>query len=77
MSTALTAIITMYAYYCAPTSRARADRFVQVIDAKTPQAALAVENEDARIDSRYIKDERAKQDPSRSLFNQDTSHLLG
>ena len=28
--------------------------FRQVIDAKTPQAALTVEGEDARVDSRYV-----------------------
>ena len=51
--------------------------FLKVIDEKTPQAALAVENEDARIDARHIKDERVKQDPSRSFFNQDASFRLG
>ncbi|KAI0270027.1 hypothetical protein BC834DRAFT_584211 [Gloeopeniophorella convolvens] len=49
----------------------------QVIDAKTPQAAIGIEGEDARVDSRLIKDERAKSDPSRSLFVQDDSDRLG
>ncbi|KAI0264256.1 CHY zinc finger-domain-containing protein [Gloeopeniophorella convolvens] len=48
-----------------------------VIDAKTPQAAIGIEGEDARVDSRLIKDERAKSDPSRSLFVQDGSDRLG
>ncbi|KZV66466.1 hypothetical protein PENSPDRAFT_744738 [Peniophora sp. CONT] len=48
-----------------------------VIDAKTPQAALTVENEDARIDARHIKDVREKQDPTKTFYNQDTSFRLG
>ncbi|KAH8798741.1 CHY zinc finger-domain-containing protein [Flagelloscypha sp. PMI_526] len=42
-----------------------------VIEAKTPQAVLGVEGEDARIDSRMIKDERAKQKPQSSIFMRD------
>ncbi|EOR00477.1 hypothetical protein E3P92_03486 [Wallemia ichthyophaga] len=38
-----------------------------VIDAKTPEAALMVEGEDARVDNRIIKDERAKIDPERTI----------
>ncbi|KAH9042934.1 hypothetical protein EDB83DRAFT_2507569 [Lactarius deliciosus] len=48
-----------------------------VIDAKTPQAAIGIEGEDARIDSRLLKDERVKKDPSRSLYSQDHSDRLG
>ncbi|KAI0031974.1 hypothetical protein K488DRAFT_78751 [Vararia minispora EC-137] len=48
-----------------------------VIDAKTPQAALAVESEDARIDSRFLKDDRVKNDASRSIYGIDTSFRLG
>ncbi|KAJ9095723.1 hypothetical protein QFC20_006590 [Naganishia adeliensis] len=48
-----------------------------VIDAKTPKAMLGVEGEDARIDSRMIKDDRIKVDASRSLYvQQDVSHKL-
>ncbi|TIA86793.1 hypothetical protein E3P99_03570 [Wallemia hederae] len=38
-----------------------------VIDAKTPEAALMVEGEDARVDNRMIKDERSKIDPERTI----------
>lgn len=58
---------------------------------------LAVEGDDARVDSKYvapnqtspscfsslslglrmIKDERVKEDPSRSLFNQDFTDRVG
>jgi len=49
-----------------------------VINAKTPQAALAVEGEDARIDSRMLKDDRMKDSQSRSIFTQkDASISLG
>ncbi|GHJ88097.1 hypothetical protein NliqN6_4499 [Naganishia liquefaciens] len=48
-----------------------------VIEAKTPKAMLGVEGEDARIDSRMIKDDRIKVDASRSLYvQQDVSHKL-
>ncbi|KAF8483986.1 hypothetical protein DFH94DRAFT_626161, partial [Russula ochroleuca] len=51
-----------------------------VIDAKTPQAAIGIEGEDARIDARQVvrllKDQRMKADPSRS-FEQDDSDRLG
>lgn len=58
-------------------------RVRQVIDAKTPQAVLGVEGEDARVDARSVsstlgnvnliayrmlKDDRIRQDPNRSLF---------
>lgn len=49
-----------------------------VLQAKTPQAALAVESEDVRVDSRMLKDERTKEDQSRSIFTlQDASSRLG
>ncbi|KAI0686272.1 hypothetical protein BC835DRAFT_1408628 [Cytidiella melzeri] len=48
-----------------------------VIEAKTPQAVLGVEGDDPRINARMLKDERAKQDPSKSIFNQDLSERLG
>lgn len=40
-----------------------------VLDAKTPKAALQVEGEDARVDSRMIKDERVRQEGMRSIFD--------
>ncbi|KAH9935166.1 uncharacterized protein BXZ73DRAFT_89525 [Epithele typhae] len=48
-----------------------------VIEAKTPQAVLGVEGEDARVDARMLKDDRTKQNPSRSLFNMDFSDRVG
>jgi len=51
-----------------------------VIEAKTPQAVVGVEGEDARIDSRMLKDDRVRQDPKQSIFTQDDddfSDLLG
>jgi len=48
-----------------------------VIDAKTPQAVLGVEGEDARVDARMLKDDRVQQDPKRSLFGQDFSDRVG
>ncbi|GJJ08245.1 hypothetical protein Clacol_002454 [Clathrus columnatus] len=53
------------------------DDYVQVIDAKTPQAVIGVEAEDARVDSRMIKDERIQQDPVRSIYNVDFSDRIG
>lgn len=48
-----------------------------VLDAKTPQAVLGVEGEDARIDSRMIRDDRVKQDPLKSVFaRQDVSDKI-
>ncbi|KAI0752796.1 CHY zinc finger-domain-containing protein [Daedaleopsis nitida] len=49
----------------------------QVIEAKSPQAVLGVEGEDPRLDARMLKDERAKQDPTRSLFAAEFSDRLG
>ncbi|KAF9783849.1 CHY zinc finger-domain-containing protein [Thelephora terrestris] len=48
-----------------------------VLDALTPKAALTVEGEDPRVDARMLKDERTKIDPSRSIYDQDTSDRLG
>lgn len=49
-----------------------------VIEAKTPQAVVGVEGEDARKDARMIKDERVKQDAYRSIFSSvDVSDRLG
>ncbi|EIN11035.1 hypothetical protein PUNSTDRAFT_142898 [Punctularia strigosozonata HHB-11173 SS5] len=48
-----------------------------VLEAKTPKPVIGVEGEDARIDSRMIKDERVKQDPTRSIFNQDFTDRIG
>ncbi|KAG0703322.1 hypothetical protein DFH29DRAFT_981972 [Suillus ampliporus] len=48
-----------------------------VIEAKTPQAVLKVEGEDARIDSRMFKDDRARQDPERTIFSMDFSDRVG
>lgn len=40
-----------------------------VIDAKTPKAALRVESEDIRIDSKMFKDDRERQKYLRSIFD--------
>ncbi|KAF8308870.1 hypothetical protein DL93DRAFT_2063471, partial [Clavulina sp. PMI_390] len=48
-----------------------------VIEAKTPQAMLGVEGEDARKDNRMVKDDRVKEDPSKSIFNQDFTDRVG
>lgn len=50
-----------------------------VIDAKTPEAALMVEGEDARVDNRIIKDERSKIDPERTISarNNELSDRIG
>ncbi|KAG2074807.1 hypothetical protein BDR04DRAFT_1070665 [Suillus decipiens] len=48
-----------------------------VIDAKTPQAVIGVEGEDARVDARMLKDDRVKQDPTRSIFSSDFSYRMG
>ncbi|KAG9312324.1 hypothetical protein JVU11DRAFT_7640 [Chiua virens] len=44
-----------------------------VIEAKTPQAVLGVEGEDTRVDARMLKDERMRQDATRSIFRVDDS----
>jgi hypothetical protein len=48
-----------------------------VISAMIPEASLGIEGEDARIDSRLIKDDREQQNPDRSIFNQDHSSRMG
>ncbi|WYZ40637.1 hypothetical protein EsH8_IV_000978 [Colletotrichum jinshuiense] len=40
-----------------------------VLEAVTPKAAISVEGEDARKDSRMIKDERVRQVAGRSIFD--------
>ncbi|KAF9075543.1 hypothetical protein BDP27DRAFT_1315243 [Rhodocollybia butyracea] len=42
-----------------------------VIDAKTPHAVVGVEGEDARIDSRMLKDDRVKSKNNQSVFTMD------
>lgn len=42
-----------------------------VIDAKTPQAALSVESEDVRVNSKMIKDERIRDKERRTIFDPD------
>lgn len=41
----------------------------QVIEAKEPKAMLGVEGEDARVDNRMLKDDRAKERSGRSLLH--------
>ncbi|OJJ32788.1 hypothetical protein ASPWEDRAFT_29932 [Aspergillus wentii DTO 134E9] len=50
-----------------------------VIEAKTPMPALQVEGEDARKDSRMLKDERVRADQERTIFSlgNDISDRLG
>jgi len=48
-----------------------------VLEAKTAKPVLGVEGDDIRIDSRMIKDDRAKTNPSRSIFAQDVTDRLG
>jgi len=40
-----------------------------VLEAKTPQAVVGVEGEDARVDARMLKDERVKGSTSKTIFN--------
>jgi hypothetical protein len=40
-----------------------------VIDAVTPKPMLKIEGEDARIDSRMLKDDRVRQEEQRSIFD--------
>jgi acetyl-CoA carboxylase beta subunit len=40
-----------------------------VIDAKTPKAALSIESEDVRMDSKMLKDERVKETGRRTIFD--------
>jgi len=48
-----------------------------VLEAKTPQAVIGVEGEDARKDARMLKDERVKQDKKRTLLSGDPLDRLG
>ncbi|KAF8234431.1 hypothetical protein L208DRAFT_837507 [Tricholoma matsutake] len=49
-----------------------------VLEAKTPQAVVGVEGEDARVDARMLKDDRVKQTHTRSIFAEDDfSDILG
>ncbi|EEB90819.1 hypothetical protein MPER_10929 [Moniliophthora perniciosa FA553] len=48
-----------------------------VIEAKTPQAVVGVEGEDARVDARMLKDDRVKDSQKHSIFNvEDEADLL-
>ncbi|KAI2488389.1 hypothetical protein P3342_008656 [Pyrenophora teres f. teres] len=40
-----------------------------VLEAKTPKASLQVEGEDARIDSRMLKDDRVRGEEMRTIFD--------
>jgi acetyl-CoA carboxylase beta subunit len=40
-----------------------------VIDAKTPKAALSVESEDVRVNSKMLKDDRIKDTRKRTIFD--------
>ena len=40
-----------------------------IIDAKTPKAALSIEGEDVRLNSRLLKDERMRQEAQKSIFD--------
>ncbi|KAI9696652.1 MAG: hypothetical protein M1820_008101 [Bogoriella megaspora] len=47
-------------------------------DAVTPKPALKVEGEDARVDSRMLKDERIRQEPRRPIWDvKDAPDRLG
>jgi len=49
-----------------------------VIDALTPKPRLEVEGEDVRIDSRMLKDDRLRQETSRTIFDvKDAANRLG
>lgn len=39
-----------------------------MIEAKTPQAVLSVEGEDARVDNRMLRDDRIKYDPRKDFY---------
>ncbi|PPR03332.1 hypothetical protein CVT24_012572, partial [Panaeolus cyanescens] len=47
-----------------------------VIEAKTAKPVLGVEGEDARVDSRMIKDERVKPTHHRSVFDLDDDDFV-
>lgn len=49
-----------------------------VLDAKTPRPTLNIEGEDARIDARMLKDDRARGEQQRSILNAaDAADRLG
>lgn len=49
-----------------------------VLDARTPKARLEVEGEDARIDARFIKDDRTREEELRTIFDvKDAAERLG
>ncbi|EGE79432.2 zinc finger protein [Blastomyces dermatitidis ATCC 18188] len=49
-----------------------------VLEALTPKPALKIEGEDARVDSRMLKDERVRQEEQRTIFNvKDAPNRLG
>ncbi|KAL6869376.1 hypothetical protein ACO1O0_000701 [Amphichorda felina] len=43
-----------------------------VIDAKTPKAALSIESDDVRMDSKMLKDERVQDQRKRTIFDPTT-----
>lgn len=53
MSTARIAIITTSVNLPVPLTE-RSNQFLQVIEAKTPHAAIGVEGDDPRINSKYV-----------------------
>jgi len=49
-----------------------------VLEAVTPKAELRFEGEDARIDSRMLRDDRIKGEEARTIFDvKDAPHKLG
>ena len=49
-----------------------------MLDALTAKPRLEVEGEDARIDSRMLRDERVQREGERSIFDvKDADHRLG
>lgn len=40
-----------------------------VIDAKTPKAALSIESEDVRVNSKMLKDDRTREGRKRTIFD--------
>ena len=40
-----------------------------MLEAVTPKAMLKFEGEDARVDSRMLRDERVKQEEARTIFD--------
>ncbi|KAF4620448.1 hypothetical protein D9613_000945 [Agrocybe pediades] len=47
-----------------------------VIEAKTPQAVVGVEGEDARVDARMLKDDRVKAVHKKSVFDLDDEDFV-